>query len=84
MADGDATALAKAPGLGKKGAQKIILELKGSIDLSQIEGSSATASTPEDTGAEQVVEGLMSLDGTSRTLSMRCRRFAPIIKSRRR
>ena len=33
----------------------------GSIDLSQIEGSSATASTPEDTGAEQVVEGLMSL-----------------------
>ena len=55
------TALAKAPGLGKKGAQKIILELKGSIDLSQIEGSSATASTPEDTGAEQVLEGLMSL-----------------------
>ena len=55
VADGDATALAK------KGAQKIILELKGSIDLSQIEGSSATASTPEDTGAEQVVEGLMSL-----------------------
>ena len=46
---------------GKKGAQKIILELKGSIDLSQIEGSSATASTPEDTGAEQVIEGLMSL-----------------------
>ena len=40
VADGDATALAKAPGLGKKGAQKIILELKGSIDLSQIEGAS--------------------------------------------
>ena len=34
IADNDATALAKAPGLGKKGAQKIILELKGSIDLS--------------------------------------------------
>ena len=30
IADNDATALAKAPGLGKKGAQKIILELKGS------------------------------------------------------
>ena len=61
FAFGRIAALAKAPGLGKKGAQKIILELKGSIDLSQIEGSSATASTPEDTGAEQVVEGLMSL-----------------------
>lgn len=64
VADGDATALAKAPGLGKKGAQKIILELKGSIDLSQIEGASAQAAiskSPVDTGTEQVVEGLISL-----------------------
>lgn len=64
IADNDATALAKAPGLGKKGAQKIILELKGSIDLSQIEGASAQAATsksPVDTGTEQVVEGLISL-----------------------
>ena len=61
VADGDATALAKAPGLGKKGAQKIILELKGSIDLSQIEGSSNAGVSSEDAGTEQVVEGLMSL-----------------------
>ncbi len=61
VSDGDATALAKAPGLGKKGAQKIILELKGSIDLSQVEGSSASSATQVDTGALQVVEGLMSL-----------------------
>ena len=64
IADNDATALAKAPGLGKKGAQKIILELKGSIDLSQIEGAAVTqdmASSEEDAGAHQVVEGLMSL-----------------------
>ncbi len=61
VADGDATALSKAPGLGKKGAQKIILELKGSIDLSQIEGASTQAVQSGDTGSEQVVEGLMSL-----------------------
>lgn len=61
VADGDAAALAKAPGLGRKGAQKIILELKGSIDLSQIEGSSAPAAAQVDTGSIQVVEGLMSL-----------------------
>lgn len=61
VADGDATALAKAPGLGKKGAQKIILELKGSIDLSQIEGSSNAGVSSGDVGTEQVVEGLMSL-----------------------
>ena len=52
---------AKAPGLGKKGAQKIILELKGSIDLSQIEGASKEVRSAEDAGSEQVVEGLMSL-----------------------
>lgn len=61
VADGDAVALAKAPGLGKKGAQKIILELKGSIDLSQIEGSSDVGVASGDAGTEQVVEGLMSL-----------------------
>ena len=50
IADNDATALAKAPGLGKKGAQN--------------EGASAQAATsksPVDTGTEQVVEGLISL-----------------------
>ncbi|MBT1164808.1 Holliday junction branch migration protein RuvA [Bifidobacterium felsineum] len=64
IADNNATALAKAPGLGKKGAQKIILELKGSIDLSQIEGAKApevATHQPVDAGMEQVVEGLISL-----------------------
>ncbi|KAB7788280.1 Holliday junction branch migration protein RuvA [Bifidobacterium cebidarum] len=64
IADNDATALAKAPGLGKKGAQKIILELKGSIDLDQIEGAHTAETAPQqpiDTGMEQVVEGLISL-----------------------
>lgn len=61
--DEDAAALAKAPGLGKKGAQKIILELKGSIDLSGVEpaGEGTTQHAPEDTGMLRVVEGLISL-----------------------
>ncbi len=33
ISDGDITALSKASGLGKKGAQKIILELSGKLDL---------------------------------------------------
>ena len=64
IADNDAAALAKAPGLGKKGAQKIILELKGSIDLSQIEGASPSGAKVQaqvDTSMEQVIEGLISL-----------------------
>ena len=67
VADGDATALAKAPGLGKKGAQKIILELKGSIDLASIEGAASPSVTARGGAADgdpaltQVVEGLVSL-----------------------
>jgi Holliday junction DNA helicase RuvA len=61
VADGDAAALAKAPGLGRKGAQKIILELKGSIDLTQIEAGAGTSLPRADTGTLQVVEGLISL-----------------------
>lgn len=65
IADNDATALAKAPGLGKKGAQKIILELKGSIDLNTMEAENASSASSNratmDNGSEQVVEGLMSL-----------------------
>ena len=68
VADGDAAALAKAPGLGRKGAQKIILELKGSIDLDALESGEAAGAepaagrrAPEDRGALTVVEGLMSL-----------------------
>lgn len=64
ITDNDAAMLAKAPGLGKKGAQKIILELKGSIDLGQLESGrqqTATSDKPADAGSEQVVEGLISL-----------------------
>lgn len=65
IADNDTTALAKAPGLGKKGAQKIILELKGSIDLNTMEAENASSASSNratlDNGSEQVVEGLMSL-----------------------
>lgn len=64
VSDGDAAALAKAPGLGKKGAQKIILELKGSIDVTQLEQSTSNTggeTRVADAGSEQVVEGLMSL-----------------------
>ncbi|WEV71707.1 Holliday junction branch migration protein RuvA [Bifidobacterium sp. ESL0790] len=59
--DGDAAALAKAPGLGKKGAQKIILELRGSINLDEIEGRQTSDEPRYDQGTTQVIEGLVSL-----------------------
>ncbi|MBH9971932.1 Holliday junction branch migration protein RuvA [Bifidobacterium sp. W8109] len=59
VADGDAAVLSRAPGLGKKGAQKIILELSGKLDLDAGKGRQGPAQT--DDGAHQVVEGLISL-----------------------
>ena len=50
--------------MGRKGAQKIILELKGSVDLNQSDDASAGNAPYQptvDTGVEQVVEGLISL-----------------------
>lgn len=63
ISDNDASALAKAPGLGKKGAQKIIVELQGSITAPAPELASDTPArmAAEDTGRLQVIEGLISL-----------------------
>ncbi|MFT8649704.1 MAG: Holliday junction branch migration protein RuvA [Bifidobacterium psychraerophilum] len=56
---GDAAALAKAPGLGRKGAQKIILDLAGHIDLPKAPSSGTEENLDE--GSEQVLQGLLSL-----------------------
>jgi len=64
VADGDTAALSKAPGLGKKGAQKIILELavsEGRIALAQSRPEADGPSESRDPGARQVIEGLVSL-----------------------
>lgn len=59
VADGDATALTRAPGLGKKGAQKIILELSGKLDMSETTGRNER--TTSDPALLQCVQGLVSL-----------------------
>ncbi|MFP1694890.1 Holliday junction branch migration protein RuvA [Gardnerella greenwoodii] len=63
ISEGDVTALSSAPGLGKKGAQKIILELKGSIDLNSlsVDASEISSSKTIDTGISAVIDGLVSL-----------------------
>ena len=65
ISEGDVTTLSSAPGLGKKGAQKIILELKGSLDseiLTNADSSSVKSQQKiSDTSVQSVVEGLVSL-----------------------
>jgi Holliday junction DNA helicase RuvA len=62
VAGADLTALMKVPGIGRKGAQRIVLELTDRLGAP----SSAAASTPAatqagDAGRDQVVEALVGL-----------------------
>lgn len=52
--EGDAKSLSKVSGLGMKGAQKIILELRGKIDFEQKEG-------PQDSIIRELKEALKTL-----------------------
>ena len=67
LVTGDVTALSRAPGIGKKTAQRMILELKDKVEQQDIPRASAAAAVaPEQLGAEQeAAEALMSLGYTS-------------------
>ncbi|MBT6254091.1 Holliday junction branch migration protein RuvA [Candidatus Uhrbacteria bacterium] len=57
VAEGSADFLTKVPGVGKKTAQKIVLELHGSINLDEITESSIAVSTED----REIVDALTSL-----------------------
>lgn len=68
---GDAKAIAKAPGVGNKTAQRIILDLKDKISAEELLGGepAATAAVPEITGVgeagKEAVEALTALGYTA-------------------
>ena len=69
IATEDTAALTRVPGIGKKGAQRIVLELKGKLG----EPGGDTAATPEQSAAAaprnwraQVVSGLVNLGWSTR------------------
>lgn len=61
VAADDITTLTKVPGIGKKGAERIALELRGK--LPEVPGSAAAAPTPahQGGGQDQVSEALLGL-----------------------
>ena len=57
LADGDATALTRVPGIGRKGAERMVLELRDKVDLPAPVAATPGAAGPRD----QVVEALLGL-----------------------
>jgi len=71
--DGDAKALTEVSGLGMKGAQKIILDLRGKIDFDQKEG-------PEDSVIKELKEALKTLGFSGEQLKEKIKSAEKIIK----
>lgn len=57
LASGDVKAISRAPGIGRKTAERLVLELKDKIDM-PIPDASATDTSPE--GQEEAVSGEMA------------------------
>ena len=72
--DGDAKALKKVPGLGLKGAQKVILELRGKIDFDKGDDSKS------DERIKELKDALKSLGFKSKELSERIDRGEALLK----
>lgn len=62
VAGGDLTALMKVPGIGRKGAQRIVLELTDRLGApSSVTASAPAAVPPTGAGRDQVVDALVGL-----------------------
>ena len=63
LVTGDAQALARAPGIGKKTAQRLVLELKDKVENEDLTGPGGTAPIKNIAGAgeAEAIEALMSL-----------------------
>ncbi|OYN96106.1 Holliday junction DNA helicase subunit RuvA [Propionibacteriaceae bacterium ES.041] len=86
IASGDHKTLTRVPGIGTKGAQKMVLELKDKVNAlgAVTDLPAATGSQPEAPVAawrEQVSQGLQGLGWSAKDAEAACDRVAPLAES---
>ncbi|MEE1200267.1 MAG: Holliday junction branch migration protein RuvA [Christensenellales bacterium] len=66
LVSGDAAALCRVPGIGKKTAQRLVLELRDKVDDEQLTGQAAVAPAAGNRGPEgEAIEALVALGYSS-------------------
>ena len=65
LAAGDATALTRVPGIGKKTAQRLVLELRDKVEEGMLTGAGAAAMPAAGDAAGEAIEALMALGYTA-------------------
>lgn len=78
------TRLCAVPGIGRKGAQKLVIELKDRVQTLLVDGSGpepASAATGVPEWREQVSEGLQGLGWSARDAEAACDAVAPLAEA---
>lgn len=81
IATDDLVALTRVPGIGKKGAEKICLELRDKVHALGLVGDLPAAATnvvPEEVWREQVGSGLQGLGWSAKDAAAACDAVAPL------
>lgn len=67
LADGDVATLTRVPGIGRKGAERLVVELRDKVTApAPVVAGLPTAPTAPSTGRDQVVEALVGLGFTAK------------------
>jgi len=76
--------LCKVPGIGRKGAQRMVIELKDKINTLALTGPAAPATGPAGAGPawrDQVSQGLQGLGWTARDADAACDEVEPLARA---